>query len=116
MVKNPPADTGGHRSEPWSRKSPQAADQLIPQAETTEAHVLQLRKPVLHSKRNQRHGTPERRNEKQLPNAGAREKPTLSNKDPAQTKQINPSKKQQINTKWAKVDQTLHQRRHKDCE
>ena len=60
MVKNPPANTGGHRFEPWPRKSPHAADQLIPQAKTSvEAHMLQLRKPVLHSKRNHRNEKPE---------------------------------------------------------
>ena len=65
MVKNPPANTGGHRFEPWSRKSPHAADQLIPQAKTSvEAHMLQLRKPVLHSTRNHRNVKLEHRNEK----------------------------------------------------
>ena len=36
MVKNPPANAGGHGFEPWPRKIPQATEQLSPCATTTE--------------------------------------------------------------------------------
>ena len=36
VVKNPPANAGGHGFEPWSGKIPRAAEQLSPCATTTE--------------------------------------------------------------------------------
>ena len=36
VVKNPSANAGGHRFEPWSRKIPHAAEQLSPCATATE--------------------------------------------------------------------------------
>ena len=36
VVKNPPANAGDHRFNPWSRKIPHAAGQLSPCATTTE--------------------------------------------------------------------------------
>ena len=45
LVKNPPANAGGHGFEPWSGKIPHAAEQLSPRATTTEAHVPRARAP-----------------------------------------------------------------------
>ena len=36
VVKNPPANAGGHGFEPWSGKIPHAAEQLSACATTTE--------------------------------------------------------------------------------
>ena len=36
VVKNPPANAGGHWFKPWSRKIPHAVEQLSPCATTTE--------------------------------------------------------------------------------
>ena len=36
VVKNPPANAGGHGFDPWSRKIPHAAEQLSLCATTTE--------------------------------------------------------------------------------
>ena len=36
VVRNPPANAGGHGFEPWSRKIPHAAEQLSPCTTTTE--------------------------------------------------------------------------------
>ena len=36
VVKNPPANAGGHGFEPWSRKIPHAVEQLSPSTTTTE--------------------------------------------------------------------------------
>ena len=56
MVKNPPADAGGHGFEPWTRKIPRAAEQLSPCATTTEPACLE---PVLRNKRSHRNEEPE---------------------------------------------------------
>ena len=39
MVKNLPANAGGHGFEPWSGKIPHAAEQLSPCAITTEPEL-----------------------------------------------------------------------------
>ena len=36
MVKNPPANAGGHGFDPWSGKVPHAVEQLSPCATATE--------------------------------------------------------------------------------
>ena len=36
VVKNPPANAGGHRFEPWSGKIPRVTEQLSLWATTTE--------------------------------------------------------------------------------
>ena len=50
VVKNPPANSGDTGFEPWSGKTPHAAEQLSPCATTTEAYAptaraLQQEKP-----------------------------------------------------------------------
>ena len=45
VVKNPPANAGGHRFDPWSGKIPHALGQLSPCITTTEAHVCRAHKP-----------------------------------------------------------------------
>ena len=85
VAKNRPASAGDTRPIPDLARP----HTLQTNAASAQQLLSTLSGAALHSKRNQRHGTPERRNEKQLPNAGAREKPTLSNKDPMQPKSIN---------------------------
>ena len=51
MIKNPPANVGGHKFDSWSRKIPCAKEQLIPCATATErtcsrAHALQKEKSL----------------------------------------------------------------------
>ena len=43
VVKNLPANSRGHRFEPWSGKIPHASEQLSPCTTTTEAHAPRAR-------------------------------------------------------------------------
>ena len=60
VVKNPPANAGGHGFEPWSGKIPHATEQLSPCATTTEPAHLE---PMLRNKRSHRNEKPAHRNE-----------------------------------------------------
>ena len=60
MIKNPPANAGGHRLDPSTRKIPHAAEQLSPCATTTEAPTSRARAQQQEKHRNEK---PTHRNE-----------------------------------------------------